>query len=317
MSLEVIRAGILDTIQDGGRPGYQHLGINPGGAMDRWAMQAANAVVGNAANEGVIEMSFPAATIRFNHSATICLLGANFSARVNGTPLPNGKLCCVPAGSKLTFAKRQSGRFVYLAVGGGLNIKPWLGSVNTNLKVNAGGLGRALKKGDVIPFRRYGGANRQLKISNWHVEMNQQAPGAIRCINGPEWSAMSNECQQALITENFLISPVSDRMGYRLQGATLNAQHKMELLSTAVTFGTIQILPNGQLIALMADHQTTGGYPRVLQVAAVDLPAFAQRNPLDSVHFEIITLTEAEVLWTKQQQSLRQLQMSCEIKLRD
>ncbi|MFM8912097.1 MAG: biotin-dependent carboxyltransferase family protein [Flammeovirgaceae bacterium] len=311
MSLEVIRAGILDTIQDSGRHGYQHLGINPGGAMDQWAMKVANAVVGNEANEGIIEMSFPAASFKFHQSVNICVTGADFAAQVNGEPLQNGKLCCVPAGSQLSFTKNLTGRFVYLSVAGGLQLAPWLGSLSTNLRVGAGGIGRLLKKGDVIQLRKDNIANSRLTISSWRVEVRRETRGTIRCMPGTEWSRLTSESQRALSFDSFSVSPLSDRMGYRLEGSALVVKENMEMLSTAATFGTIQLLPNGQLIALMADHQTTGGYPRVLQVAAVDLPKLAQCNPRELVRFEIISVQEAEELYIEQRQLLRQVLTSC------
>lgn len=317
MSLEVVRSGILDTVQDAGRQGYQHLGINVGGAMDNWAMQVANAVVGNPLDEGVIEMSFPAAFIKFHQSALISLAGAEFGAQINGAPITTGRQCRVREGSLLSFTKYQTGRFVYLAVAGGLQLTPWLGSVSTNLRVNAGGLARALRKGDVIQLRKSIDAPNELKISTWSVEPMRESRRTLRCMKGAEWSNLTEESQHVLLLEQFSVSPSSDRMGYRLQGPTLKANVTAEMLSTAVAYGTVQLLPNGQLIALMADRQTTGGYPRVLQVAAVDLPKLAQRNPHDVLQFEIIKIEEAQELLVNHHQQMRQIQMSCLAKHRE
>jgi antagonist of KipI len=315
MSLEIIRSGILDTVQDNGRCGHQHLGINPSGAMDRTALRIANALVGNKLDEGVIEMGFPAAAIKFHASTLISLAGANFSAEVNGQPLPVGKLCQVPSGAQLHFTKNTFGRFVYLAVRGGFSFAPWLNSLSANLKVSAGSVGRALKKGDVLMLNQSLSNQVDLKMSKWAAKINWREQSPVRCMPGTEWNELSDDSQQHLVSKSFSISPLSDRMGYRLQGAALQLNHRRELLSTAVTFGTVQLLPNGQMICLMADHQTTGGYPRVLQVALVDLPKVAQLNPNDPIRFQLIRVEEAEELYLKSIQQIRQIESSCKMEL--
>ncbi len=317
MSLEVIRSGLLDTIQDVGRYGHQHLGINPSGAMDKTAMHFANALVGNVHNEAVIEMCFPAATFVFNKECLIALSGADFGATVNGKPIQINHPIAIPRESELKFAKNNSGSFCYMAIQGGIEIRHWMSSASTNLKAKVGGeKGRALKKGDVLSFRKTDFIASELLVFPWSVSTSfYKEPTLIHCIKGGEFDWLNKSSQEKLITNPFTITTLSDRMGYRFQSESLRKSINEELLSTAVQFGTIQLLPSGQLICLMADHQTTGGYPRVLQVAQSDLPKLAQRRSNESISFRLISLQAAEDRLINQHQQLQQIQTSCKLRL--
>ena len=155
MSIKIIKAGILDTIQDLGRHGYQHLGINPGGAMDKYAMQVTNSLVGNQPGEAVIELHFPASVFLFTQPALIALGGAEFSASINGEPVPNLHAIIVCKNDVLQFHRPLYGERAYLAMSGGLVIDQWMNSYSTHLKANAGGFhGRSLQKDDEILFRQ-------------------------------------------------------------------------------------------------------------------------------------------------------------------
>lgn len=315
MSLEVIRAGVQDTIQDTGRAGFQHLGINPGGAVDQFSLSIANALAGNDLGEAAIELCFPASQFRFNKPARVALAGADFGATIDGHPMPIHHSILVPTGSVITFTKPKHGSYCYLAVQGGFEVPKWLGSASTNLKAKAGGLGRALKKGDEFNFRNDRNDS-PLKVSNWSVPVAPER-SLIRCIRGPEWDWLTDQSKIDFEQQAFGIASEKDRMGYQLKGEKLERKDSREMLSSAVAFGTIQLLPNGQLICLMADHQTTGGYPRVAQVASVDLPEFAQKKSTCRVTFQFITVAEAESLFYKQRQLLRQTQLSCHFLLRE
>lgn len=318
MSLEIIKAGMCDTVQDAGRFGYQHLGINPTGAMDVVAMRIANALVGNPLNEAVIEVCFPASTFLFHTPALIALSGADFSASLNGITLGINQLIYVPANATLKFSKKKEGSFCYLAVQRGFQVEPWLNSKSTNTKAEAGGRdGRILKKGDSIPFIKQVKNDEKVKIFPWRANVSAfySTTNVIRCIKGNEYDWLSKKSQGDVEKKNFSISTQSDRMGYRLRGEELKQTTKEQLLSTAVTFGTVQLLPNGHLIILLADHQTTGGYPRIAQVIRADHASLVQTRSNDVVHFDFITLEEAEDHLRKQQRSLEQLRLSCLLKL--
>lgn len=318
MSLEVIKAGIHDSMQDAGRFGYQHLGINPTGAMDVVAMKVANALVGNNVTEGVLELCFPTSSFLFRAPTFIALSGADFSANMNGVALPINQLVYVPANTTLKFTKKKEGSFCYLAIQGGFQLEPWLNSKSTNTKAEAGGWsGRILKKGDSLPFSKQATNEKEIRIFPWRTNVSEfySSTDILRCIKGNEFDWLSKKSQGDVVKKNFSISTQSDRMGYRLSGEALKQTTKEQLLSTAVTFGTVQLLPNGNLIVLLADHQTTGGYPRIAQVIRADHASLVQKRSNDEILFTFISLDEAENYLQKQRRSLEQLRLSCLYKL--
>lgn len=321
MSLTIIKPGLLDTIQDLGRTGYSRLGINPGGVMDRYAAQVANMLVGNDTREAVIEIHFPAAQILFEQNTLISITGGNFNALINDEPIPLWHPIVVRKNAVLHFPGLQHGGRCYLAVHGGFCVNKWLNSYSTHLKAGAGGFcGRKLEKGDEVPFREsriyFAGllkAGKELEVLKWKVDTGNtyKHPNEIYIIKGNEWDQLTSQSQEHMLEDNFTIHPFSDRMGYQLKGVDLTREQDTELVSSGVSFGTIQLLPNGQLIVLMADHQTTGGYPRIAHVISAHLPKLAQLQPGDFVHFKITDIATAENMLIAQQQELNILQRAC------
>ncbi len=316
MSLKIVKAGIADSVQDMGRFGFQHLGINPTGAMDLNAMQVANALVGNALNCAVIELSFPASVILFQQSACIALSGADFSATVEGKIIPINKSFLLPAGTELKFSKGKFGSRCYLAVRGGFDLPKWLASSSTHIKAGVGGrTGRALKRHDELNFNGGKLNANNIVIMPWSVNVSEFYEGdQLRCIPGNEFDWLQKNSQQLFTKEKFSVTLQSDRMGYHLKGSALKLTKKRELLSTAVTFGTVQLLPNGSLIILMADHQTTGGYPRIAHMISADRSRIAQCGPHDKISFQFVGLEEAEQLALSQKQSLLQMRTACALR---
>lgn len=323
MSLRILKAGILDTIQDLGRFSFRHLGINRGGVMDQFAAQTANALTGNDPGEAVIEMHFPAATIHFEKNTLIAITGANFSPSVNGEYISINQPVLVNKNSFLQFNRSETGARAYLSVAGGLNIDPWLNSRSTHLKAGAGGYqGRALQKGDVISCRINADysktlQNRDFFILPWKAdtEWEKVIGQKILLLPGKEWGKLTESSQDDFLNGIFSVSSFSDRMGYHLDGPVLNTTVHEELLSSAVNFGTIQLLPGGKLILLMADHQVTGGYPRIAHVISAHQPTVAQLKPGDPLQFALTDIQSAENLYIKQQMHLHQLQNACKLKL--
>jgi antagonist of KipI len=317
MSLEIIKAGLLDTVQDTGRYGFQHQGINPGGAMDRYSACLANALLGKELREPVVEMHFPAAKILFRKKAVICLAGADFTPLLNGDEVSIHQPVFVDKNSVLSFNGKRKGARCYLSVLNSLAIEPWLNSYSTNLKASAGGYyGRRLEKDDEIRF-----ADLEIKIQKefillpWRYNLADNAKNDIEFIAGPEWNWLSTKSQTSFLNNAFLITPLSDRMGYRLEGEVLEQQRKEQLISSAVNFGTVQLLPSGQLIVLMADHQTTGGYPRIANVISAHLPQLSQLNAGDKIAFVITSRKVAEEKFMAQQKYLHSLQNTCKLKI--
>lgn len=326
MSLKIIKAGIMDTIQDLGRYGYQHIGINPTGAMDKYAMQVSNILVGNDPGEAVIELHFPASVFLFTRPAIIALSGADFSPCVNGEPVPMLHPLMVAKNDLLHFNKPVHGARTYLARNGGMMIEKWLDSYSTNIKARAGGFkGRNLNKDDEIRFNNnFHFQNKDNFKSlpwkadiNWEQESGIEDSNKIFVIKGNEWDRLAEGSKENFISTSFEITPQSDRMGYRLNNDPLQVTTNEELVSAAVSFGTIQLLPNGQLIILAADHQTTGGYPRIGHVICAHHSRLAQFKAGDKILFQIIEVKKAEELFIKQQQHLLQLGNACTFRLHE
>jgi antagonist of KipI len=323
MSLKILKAGMLDSIQDAGRAGYQQFGINPSGTMDKYGAAVANMLVGNNAGEAVIEMHFPAASIFFEQPAMIALSGADFSANINGKQIPLNHTVIVNKNTTLQFRSLKNKSRCYLAVKDGIKIPGWLNSYSTNLIAEAGGFyGRKLMKDDILELNNnadnYKMADKDdFKILPWGAieEFGIQNTETLLVIQGSEWAWLDKSSQEKFTKNPFFISHNSDRMGYRLDSEPLQAAIKTELVSSAVSFGSIQLLPDGQLIILMADHQTTGGYPRIGNIISAQLSQLAQMKAGDKINFTFTDHHTAEDLLLKQQRHLQQLQIACKLKL--
>lgn len=319
MSIRIIKNGLMDTIQDMGRYGYAYWGINPGGAMDRVAMQVANALVGNDLSTPVLEMHFPAAGILFEETTLIALAGADAVVHADDMEIPTLHPVLINKQSTLTIGKRKSGARIYLAVKGGFGLAPWLNSYSTHIKAAAGGYeGRKLAVGDFIDTRpqHLPAIDQPAKIFSWSANVSDlYSKEVIHFVPGEHYSLLDEFSLEKLLHNPCFIRRESDRMGYRLQTDTLHLTQQKECISAAVTRGTVQLLPNGQLIVLMADHQTTGGYPVIGYVAGADLPTLAQMQAGDSFVLREIHLSSAENFIYQQQMNLRQLQNACTFRL--
>ncbi len=310
------KSGLLTTIQDLGRQGFRRFGINPNGAMDKQAVRLINILLGNVETEAVLEMHFPAPVLEFEEDAIITLGGADFGAQLNNNEIENWRLFFIEKGSVLEFKKRIFGNRAYLAIKGGFKIENWLNSASTNLLANIGGFaGRALEKNDRLFFNQRTKNKRRktnYKISHNLIPNYQKSPAQMRVIAGAEFELLTAVHEQTFLRQNFTIRRESDRMGFRLTGEPHFLIENRELISSAIDFGTIQLLPDGQIIILMADHQTSGGYPRIAHVISADLPILAQLNPNDKVGFELIALSEAEGLLLEFERDLNWLKIGCQ-----
>jgi antagonist of KipI len=313
MSILIQKAGILTTVQDTGRSGFRHYGINPNGVMDTAAASLINILLGNGESEGVLEMHFPADTIHFEDDAVFAIGGAEFGAELDGGPVQNWRPVFAPRGATLKFTAKILGNRAYLAVAGGFHLERWLGSLSTNRVAHIGGFrGRKLKTGDRIFLNSKGAIppRSNYRVSPSLIPRYASFP-TVRITAGAEFDLLNALGQETLFKENFMISVDSDRMGFRLRGKTMHLLNEIELVSSAVSFGTVQLLPNGQAIVLMADHQTSGGYPRLANIAAVDLPLLAQLGPNDKVAFHLVTINEAEDLMLEFERDLHLFKIAC------
>lgn len=314
MSVTFQKSGILTTLQDLGRFSYRRLGINPSGAMDTTAARLLNILLGNDEDDALVEMHFPAPHIVFEANAIIAIGGGNFTATLDDIPLQTWRPHFAKKGSQLKFVNRSSGNRVYWAVHGGFKTTHWLGSASTNLAAKIGGFdGRKFEIGDRLVFNKKIKRKPDLaatQISSSLLPSYSRFP-TVRIIAGAEFELLNEETRSKLLEQDFRISSNSNRMGFRLQGEPIMLTKPHELVSTAVNYGTIQLLPDGQLIVLMADHQTTGGYPRVAHIASRDLPLIAQLGTNDKVAFHMIEQPEAEQLAIEFENELNFFRVGC------
>ena len=285
----VIRPGMLTTVQDAGRFGFQHLGVPAAGPMDWWSHEAANRLTGNDFGAAALEITLIGPELELTASAIAAVVGANFELTVSGRPVPSNEAFLVEAGERLAFGTRRSGARAYLAFAGGIGVPEVMGSRATHVKGALGGLqGRALRRGDVVPLGHAGEALPRPRAAATGLAVPHlpvASPVTLRAIEGPEPS------QAAFWESTFAVSQHSDRMGYRLEGATLDAPG--DHLSSAVAMGTVQITPSGTCVLLMADRATSGGYGRAATVITADLPVAGQLAPGDALRFRRVSLAEA------------------------
>ncbi|MEI6948207.1 biotin-dependent carboxyltransferase family protein [Paraflavisolibacter sp. H34] len=324
MSLKIIKAGILDTVQDLGRFGGQHSGINPGGAMDRFSARLANSLLGRELGAPVLELHFPASRFLFERPALMCLTGADFAPTINDQPIPLNQPLAVGPQSVLAFTRPVAGARSYLALLPGLRLEPWLHSYSTHLGLQTGGWkGRGLQKDDVLAFEQDLPLwsfllERAFVPLHWKAVPPEPVAGSrLGVLRGFEWDWLTAESVAAFWESSFRITRLADRMGFRLSSRPLAVQNPGGMVSSPVAAGTVQLLPDGQLIVLMADHQTTGGYPRIANLCSVDLDRLAQLQPNDEVRFTLTSLEAAEEALLQQQDYLQELQLDCREKLRE
>ena len=286
MAIHVIRPGMLTTVQDLGRHGFQHLGVPVAGPMDWWSHEAANLLVGNDAGAAVLEVTLIGPELELTRSAIAAVVGADFDLSVSGRPVPMNQAFPVEAGERLAFGARRSGARAYVAFNGGVAVPPVMGSRATHVRGALGGHeGRALRRGDVLPLGEAPAAvaTPTPPIRSPHLPLPARA--TLRAIEGPESAG------DAFWHAAFTVSPHSDRMGYRLDGAALDAAG--DHVSSAVAMGTVQVTPSGLCVLLMADRATSGGYARAATVITADLPIAGQLAPGDALRFGRATPAEA------------------------
>jgi antagonist of KipI len=294
--IEVIKPGLFTTVQDQGRWGYQSYGVGIAGAMDSFALTAANLLVGNPERAAGLEMTLLGPTLKFQRETLIAVTGADLTPRLDGIPLDNWKTHLAPPGSILSFGGRRNGVRAYLSVAGGIDVPPVMGSRSTYILGRFGGLeGRPLKAQDRLPIG--------VSVALWNslvgraFQENLRPPyqkyPRLRVILGPFQDFFSEEGITTFLSTDYLITPNSDRMGYRLQGSAVTRRKTGELITCGLANGTVQIPPNGQPIILLTDRQTIGGYPIIATVIHADLPLLAQCAPGDVVRFAAVLPDEA------------------------
>jgi KipI family sensor histidine kinase inhibitor len=299
--IEVIAPGFLTTVQDAGRSGHQRFGVPVSGAMDAFALRAANALVGNAPDSAALEITVAGPTLRFAADALVAITGGDLQPALNSRDAPMWTSLYVRAGSLLEFGARRNGCRAYLAIAGGIVTTPVINSQSTYLAGGFGGCGgRALQAGDVLAI---GETRAHLPSLAGRVLPEEQRPAyrddpAVRVVLGPQDDFFARQVIETFFAQLFEVSATSDRMGLRLQGALLPHKGASEIVSNGVALGAIQVPPNAQPIILMADRQTAGGYPVIATVIRADIPLLAQCLPGQSrVRFRAVAIEEAQAIY--------------------
>ncbi|MFC7679774.1 biotin-dependent carboxyltransferase family protein [Paenibacillus sp. GCM10028914] len=310
MSIKIVKPGLLVTVQDLGRTGYGKYGVVVSGAMDPFSHRAANWLVGNDEKEAALELTWSGFTARFETDLWIAITGGNFSPQIEGVRVPMWRPVFVPRGSMLVFDKPVNGCRSYLAVSGGIDVPEVMGSGSTYMRAGVGGFhGRALKAGDVIRtrpslFKKHSiDVETPLYAGKWSIPQalfpSYHDHPIVRVIRGNQFDDFDDESRMSIFEQRFFVTPQSDRMGYRLSGKPLSLQTPKEYVSEAVALGTIQVPVDGQPIILMADRQTHGGYPKIAQIASIDIPVVAQVPPGGTLRFSEIALEEAQRIYVE------------------
>lgn len=290
--LRVVEPGLLTTIQDLGRPQAMPSGVPAGGAMDRFAHIAANLLLLNDRSAATLECTLLGPRLEAEAACVVAITGGDLDPRVDGEPAPMWTTVAMAPGAVLSFGRRRVGARAYIGVGGGFVGDRWLGSMSTNLMAARGGMhGRALAKGDVLASGegwRVAVAGRVLAESLRPSYVDH----ALQVVGGPHLDRLAPASRDELFASTFTVGTDSNRMGYRLDGPSLEAQGE-ELLSFALIAGVVQLPSGGRPILLMADHQTAGGYPMIATVTSASMPVAAQLAPGDDLRFLETSIEDA------------------------
>lgn len=295
-AIEVVDGGLLTTVQDLGRVGHQRCGVPVAGAMDSFALRAANLCVGNDEDAAGLEITLAGPVLKALRDLTIAVTGADLQPTVNGCPAPLWRPVDVHAGDTVAFAGRRFGLRAYLAVAGGIAVPLVLGSRSTYLASAFGGHhGRPLREGDHLPV----GPTPARRPAAVGPSVRRAAAGSttiVRVVLGPQDDAFTEAGTRTLLSEPYVLSARSDRVGCRFEGPPVEHRSGADIVSDGTAFGSVQVAGDGQPIVLMADRGTTGGYTKIATVVSADLWILAQAHPGDRVRFQAVSLDEAVTL---------------------
>ena len=297
-AIEVLDGGLLTTVQDLGRYGCQRYGVPVSGAMDGWALRAANRLAGNDEGAAALEITLAGPALRFEGRGVIALTGGDLGARLDGRPVPPWQAIAVPAGAALTFSGARDGLRAYLAVAGGIDVPLVLASRSTLTNARLGGFeGRALAAGDRVPV----GPCADLSSLAGRRLPRDAVPAyghahSVRVVMGPQDDAFTEDGIRGFLSDTYTLAPQSDRVGCRLTGPRIAHRRGADIVSDGTACGTVQVSGDGMPIVLMADRGTTGGYTKIATVASVDLSRVAQAAPGDRVRFVRVGVDEAQAL---------------------
>ena len=297
MAIQILKNGIADTIQDIGRYGYQHLGIQANGFLDYQSARLSNFILGNPLSAPVFEIHFPASSFCFTRNYTICITGANFVPVLNEKSIAINTPIEVNQNDILQFLKPLEGRVAYIAIQGTIKEEAWLNSHSY--------FANSIQKDAQFEWEASPPMSKKMVQDNEtstspimnEIRSHLFSTAPLHFIPGPAWKDLTEASQKVFLSTEYHIGMQANRMGYPLKGAMLQLNKANQYLSAAVTRGTLQLLPNGALMVLMADHQTIGGYANLGQIILVDLPRLAQASNQTSIHFMETTIDTAHKLY--------------------
>lgn len=316
MGIRVLKGGMLTTVQDLGRTGYQSQGFGVSGAMDVRAFKIANLLLDNPENEAVLEFSLIGPTLQFASETIIAITGGDFQPTINGKPAPMYTAIYMNRGDILEFHSARTGSRGYVAFSSYLDIPVVMGSRSTNIRSSIGGFkGRKLQAGDYLLFRakrRYLPffLSRKLDLDEYDQEET-----TVRVVMGPQDDHFTKEGIQKFLSEEYIVTSDFDRMGCRLEGPFIAYKNTSDIISDGIAFGSVQVPSHGKPIILLSDRQTTGGYAKIATVASVDIPKVVQRKTDHKIRFQAITVQEAQRLYMEEIHELdefrRQIHKPC------
>ena len=308
-AVSVIKPGMLTTIQDVGRWGFQSRGVPVAGPMDPVSHRLANALVGNSRDAALLEITLLGPELEFEDERLVAVAGAEFELSLDGRQVPSHAPFTVAAGSHLRFGARRLGARAYLAVSGGITVAPTLGSRSTHLVSAMGGVGgRALMAGDRLPLGDPSRPQGMALAPQTAVVALPDHHATVRVLPGPQVECFAPDALDVLQSAPYVVAHHSDRMGFRLEGPRLTHAPGADIISDATPLGVLQVPASGQPILLMADRQTTGGYPKIATVIAADMTIAGQLAPADTIRFVVCTAHDALTALIAQERALMALE---------
>jgi len=308
MSITVWNPGLLTTVQDMGRVGYQQFGVPVSGVLDPRSAAIANILVGNPEDEAVLECTMLGPQLRFDQPNCIAITGGDLGPTLDGQPAASYRALSVKAGQVLRFTGPKSGCRAFIAFAGGLDIPLVMGSRSTYMKAKIGGLqGRKLEKGDVIAFREPKAELRDMGLRAIAPEFVPRAEYTLHVILGPQDDAFTDEGLGTFLSQLYTVTPEFDRMGCRLDGPVVQHKTNGDIISDGISFGAIQIPSSGKPIIMLSDRQTTGGYTKIASVISTDFRILAQLKAGDKVRFQQVSVQYAQDALLAQRAALRAL----------
>ena len=303
MTLEVLQAGMMLSVQDRGRTGLRHVGVSSAGPMDPPAHSIANALAGNDPGAAALEFAMVGGRFRAARPLRFAVTGGDPDVRVQGRPVAAWQAHRLEPGEVLSIGACAHGVWGYLAISGGIATDPVMGSRSTHLRTGLGGLdGRALRAGDVLPLGEDDASGTCLRLG---ARGRAADDGPIRVVLGPQADYFTDEALERLTGESFTVTPQSDRMAMALSGPELRSARGHDIISDGTVPGSIQVPGMRQPFILMAECQTTGGYPKIATVIGADLPRMAQQRAGSTVRFLAVGRDEAEAIWIEHVRDLR------------